>query len=68
MLDTATNLKSLLKDPSLLMARALVAGDWVEADDGKTFVGFGAGFVSSPPYFLIVPASRWAGTATKDTS
>ncbi|TKD18042.1 NAD-dependent succinate-semialdehyde dehydrogenase [Rhodobacter capsulatus] len=37
MLDTATNLKSLLKDPSLLCTRALVAGEWVDAEDGKTF-------------------------------
>lgn len=37
MADTATDLKSLLKDPSLLCTKALVAGDWVDADDGKTF-------------------------------
>ncbi|QPM91226.1 NAD-dependent succinate-semialdehyde dehydrogenase [Pseudooceanicola algae] len=34
MLDTATNLKSLLKDPSLLVDKAYVAGEWVEGDDG----------------------------------
>jgi len=37
MLDTATNLKSLLKDPSLLCTKAYVAGEWVDADDGATF-------------------------------
>ena len=37
MLDTVTNLASLLKDPSLLCTKALVAGDWVDADDGDTF-------------------------------
>ncbi len=37
MLDTATDLKSLLQDPSLLANRAFVAGEWIEADDGTTF-------------------------------
>jgi succinate-semialdehyde dehydrogenase/glutarate-semialdehyde dehydrogenase len=37
MLDTTTDLKSLLKDPSLLETRAFVAGEWVEADDGARF-------------------------------
>ena len=37
MLDTATDLQALLKDPSLLATRAYVAGEWIEADDGKTF-------------------------------
>jgi succinate-semialdehyde dehydrogenase/glutarate-semialdehyde dehydrogenase len=37
MLDTVTNLASLLKDPSLLCDKALVAGNWVDADDGTTF-------------------------------
>jgi len=37
MLDTATDLRSLLSDPSLLCTKAFVAGDWVDADDGKTF-------------------------------
>ena len=32
-----TGLKSLLKDPSLLETRAYVAGEWSNADDGKTF-------------------------------
>jgi succinate-semialdehyde dehydrogenase/glutarate-semialdehyde dehydrogenase len=32
-----TNLKSLLKDPSLLATQAYVAGEWVDAKDGKTF-------------------------------
>ena len=32
-----TGLKSLLKDPSLLETRAYVAGEWVHADDGRTF-------------------------------
>mgnify|MGYP002652669560 CR=1 FL=1 len=33
----STDLKTLLKDPSLLETRAFVAGEWVDADDGKTF-------------------------------
>ncbi len=37
MLDTPTNLASLLKDPSLLETRAYVAGEWIDADDRKTF-------------------------------
>ena len=37
MLDSATNLASLLKDPTLLCAKAYVAGEWVDAQDGKTF-------------------------------
>ncbi|WP_322867157.1 NAD-dependent succinate-semialdehyde dehydrogenase [Aquicoccus sp. G2-2] len=37
MLDSATNLKSLLKDPSLLCEKAYVAGAWVDGEGGKTF-------------------------------
>ena len=37
MLDDKTDLKSILKDPSLLVSKAFVAGEWVEADDGATF-------------------------------
>ncbi|UFS65558.1 NAD-dependent succinate-semialdehyde dehydrogenase [Paracoccus denitrificans] len=33
----ATDLKMLLKDPALLETRAYVAGEWIDADDGKTF-------------------------------
>jgi len=40
MLDQPTDLKSLLKDPSLLETRAFVAGAWVDADDGATFEVF----------------------------
>ena len=32
-----TNLKSLLKDPSLLCSQAYVAGEWIDADSGATF-------------------------------
>jgi succinate-semialdehyde dehydrogenase/glutarate-semialdehyde dehydrogenase len=32
-----TNLKSMLKDPSLLASQAYVAGEWIDAKDGKTF-------------------------------
>ncbi len=32
-----TNLKSRLKDPSLLCSQAYVAGKWVDADSGATF-------------------------------
>jgi len=37
MLDSVTNLGALLKDPSLLVTRAYVAGQWIDADDGATF-------------------------------
>ena len=37
MLDSVTKLSSLLKDPDLLATKAYVAGEWVDADDGKTF-------------------------------
>ncbi|MFC2968926.1 NAD-dependent succinate-semialdehyde dehydrogenase [Acidimangrovimonas pyrenivorans] len=37
MLDSNTDLRALLKDPSLLATQAYVAGDWVDADDGATF-------------------------------
>ncbi|MFV0410626.1 MAG: NAD-dependent succinate-semialdehyde dehydrogenase [Paracoccus sp. (in: a-proteobacteria)] len=33
----ATDLKSRLKDPSLLETRAYVAGEWIHAQDGGTF-------------------------------
>ena len=33
----STDLKTLLRDPSLLETRAFVAGEWVDADDGATF-------------------------------
>ncbi|NJM82089.1 MAG: NAD-dependent succinate-semialdehyde dehydrogenase [Tabrizicola sp.] len=37
MLDSVTDLASLLKDPGLLSTRAYVAGQWIDADDGSTF-------------------------------
>ncbi|MGB3280501.1 MAG: aldehyde dehydrogenase family protein, partial [Pseudorhodobacter sp.] len=37
MLDTATDLRAMLKDPSLLATKAYVAGEWIDADDGATF-------------------------------
>ncbi|PPB82333.1 succinate-semialdehyde dehydrogenase/glutarate-semialdehyde dehydrogenase [Albidovulum inexpectatum] len=37
MLDTATDLRSLLSDPTLLATKAYVAGEWIDADDGATF-------------------------------
>jgi succinate-semialdehyde dehydrogenase / glutarate-semialdehyde dehydrogenase len=37
MLDTRTDLRSLLKDAALLETRAFVGGDWIDADDGRTF-------------------------------
>jgi succinate-semialdehyde dehydrogenase/glutarate-semialdehyde dehydrogenase len=37
MLDTVTDLASRLKDPGLLAMKAYLAGDWVDAEDGKTF-------------------------------
>ena len=37
MLDSVTDLRSMLSDPALLCDRAYVAGQWVGADDGSTF-------------------------------
>ncbi|MEL6588152.1 MAG: aldehyde dehydrogenase family protein, partial [Pseudomonadota bacterium] len=37
MLDTATNLSSMLSDPALLATKAYVDGAWVDASDGATF-------------------------------
>jgi succinate-semialdehyde dehydrogenase / glutarate-semialdehyde dehydrogenase len=37
MLDSVTDLRAMLTDPSLLETRAYVAGEWVQADDGATF-------------------------------
>ncbi|MCA0870828.1 NAD-dependent succinate-semialdehyde dehydrogenase [Seohaeicola saemankumensis] len=37
MLDATTDLKSLLKDPSLLETRAYIGGQWVDGDGGGTF-------------------------------
>ena len=37
MLDSPTNLASLLKDPDLLATRGYVAGEWADAADGATF-------------------------------
>jgi succinate-semialdehyde dehydrogenase / glutarate-semialdehyde dehydrogenase len=37
MLDSVTDLRSLLKDPTLLVGQAYVAGAWIDADDGSTF-------------------------------
>ncbi|MFZ0099073.1 MAG: NAD-dependent succinate-semialdehyde dehydrogenase, partial [Gemmobacter sp.] len=36
-LDSVTDLRSLLKDPSLLGTKAYVAGEWIDADDGTSF-------------------------------
>ncbi|HRO13875.1 MAG TPA: NAD-dependent succinate-semialdehyde dehydrogenase [Paracoccus sp. (in: a-proteobacteria)] len=33
----STDLKTLLRDPSLLETRAFIAGEWVDATDGRTF-------------------------------
>ena len=35
MLDTVTNLKSLLDDPTLLCEKAYIAGKWVNGDNGR---------------------------------
>jgi succinate-semialdehyde dehydrogenase/glutarate-semialdehyde dehydrogenase len=37
MLDSSTDLRSLLSDPDLLQTRAYAAGDWVDAANGDTF-------------------------------
>ncbi len=37
MLNSVTHLATLLKDPTLLVTKAYVAGEWIDADDGTTF-------------------------------
>lgn len=37
MLDTTTDLKSMLSDPSLLQTGAFINNEWVDAADGSTF-------------------------------
>jgi succinate-semialdehyde dehydrogenase/glutarate-semialdehyde dehydrogenase len=37
MLDTKTDLRSLLKDPTLLVEKAYVGGEWIDGEGGKTF-------------------------------
>ncbi|AXI56392.1 Glutarate-semialdehyde dehydrogenase (plasmid) [Pseudoseohaeicola sp. NH-UV-7] len=37
MLDATTDLKSLLKDPSLLATQGYVGGQWIDGDGGATF-------------------------------
>jgi succinate-semialdehyde dehydrogenase / glutarate-semialdehyde dehydrogenase len=37
MLDTVTNLRSMLKNPDLLREQGFLAGEWVNAESGKTF-------------------------------
>ncbi|MEO6300622.1 MAG: NAD-dependent succinate-semialdehyde dehydrogenase [Paracoccaceae bacterium] len=37
MLDSVTDLRSILKDPSMLPNKAYIAGEWVDAEDGATF-------------------------------
>ena len=37
MLDSATDLRSLLSDPDLLESRAYLAGEWTEGVGGRTF-------------------------------
>ena len=34
MTDAKTDLKSMLKDPSLLETRAYIGGEWVDGDHG----------------------------------
>ena len=37
MLDSQTDLRSLLKDPELLATKAYLAGEWTDGADGRTF-------------------------------
>ncbi len=37
MLDSVTDLRAMLKDPSLLCEKAYIAGEWISAADGATF-------------------------------
>ena len=60
MLDAATDLRSLLKDPTLLPNKAYVAGQWIDAADGATFA------VTNPArgdIIAIVPDLTRADTA-----
>ena len=37
MLDSKTDLRSLLKDPSLLAEQSYAGGTWIDGEDGATF-------------------------------
>ena len=37
MLDTSTDLKSMLSDPSLLQTQAFINSQWVDGENGATF-------------------------------
>ena len=37
MLESKTNLTSLLKDPTLLVTKGFLAGNWVDGEKGETF-------------------------------
>jgi len=37
MLDSSTDLKSMLSDPSLLQTQAFINNQWVDAENGATF-------------------------------
>ncbi len=77
-----TNLRSLLKDPTLLMEKAYVAGEWVDADDGDTFdvINPARGdVVAEVPNLSVADAQRaieaaaiaqkeWAARAAKERS
>ena len=48
MLDDTTNLASLLKDPSLLVTKGYLAGDWVDGEGGATFDVYNCLLYTSP--------------------
>ncbi|MDP2494659.1 NAD-dependent succinate-semialdehyde dehydrogenase [Shimia thalassica] len=71
MLDTMTDLKSLLKDPSLLETRAYIGGNWVEGDHGTFDVtnparGDVIAQVSDVSRAQVAGAITQANTAQKD--
>ena len=37
MLDSSTDLKSMLSDPSLLQTKAFINNQWVDSESGTTF-------------------------------
>jgi succinate-semialdehyde dehydrogenase/glutarate-semialdehyde dehydrogenase len=70
MLDSATNLSSLLKDPELLATRAYLAGEWVEGSNTFDVLNPARGDVISKvadiPRDALAPVIAKAGVAQKD--
>ena len=58
MLDQHTDLKSLLKDPSLLVEAAYLGGEWVQGDEGTFDAILAAAGESGAPLLQMERATR----------